>query len=720
MSELKKNTIIYFQSALFFVCLLIPVVEYIITFTGAGVNRLYFWCYMLMFLLLGLIFVVSDKKRLFIPVGILSAVLLIIIFRDRELTWNIAAALISVIIFTLIENEKISRFIWIVLASAELVLWIYTGNPSKIAASALLVSMIYSILRLTDIMYVYHAYLIILIGIVMVFLPSGEEPMQWKTLKSAVALVDGTVRGAFYETQYLFEGLSNVGGGYRGYSGNARLSGKVIGEGKDELILSSTKNNKCRYLTGAYYKTITKTGLKDKVETDSPYNMWFVEFINALYRAGIDDKEAACFSKMENMDIEYRYLRTEDVIIPEKPILIEEENQINSKKHGKGFQYSVSYMAIDYGSPYFLEVIEKGDGEYESYGTIKQYVKDIYGVNMDRFLSHEQYEEAVSYYSNRKSWINDYLDLSMQTPKIKELTEEVVQGLDGDYEKAKAIETYLRGYEYDTGVDLRKSDNYIESFLFETCSGYCVHYASAMVLMLRSCNIPARYVNGYMKPSDKNERTENLSGSYAHAWVEAYMPGTGWVRMEPTRVMKRAEGLTWGLEVKNDETSEVSGFDIEDEEYYKMMEERYRGSYGEPLNDLSKEASEKNNQKKDSDFYKELIIRFGRYILIMIVFMLSLFAIYKIIRTCIYIRMKPEDKLKENMKLLTKKLDRLLPEGEKTDSVMDYLGFIKDENVCADLQEIFDEYYKVRFRGDTASEELISRTRLSVKRIGQL
>ena len=217
MSELKKNTIIYFQSALFFVCLLIPVVEYIITFTGAGVNRLYFWCYMLMFLLLGLIFVVSDKKRLFIPVGILSAVLLIIIFRDRELTWNIAAALISVIIFTLIENEKISRFIWIGLASAELVLWIYTGNPSKIAASALLVSMIYSILRLTDIMYVYHAYLIILIGIVMVFLPSGEEPMQWKTLKSAAALVDGTVRGAFYETQYLFEGLSNVGGGYRGY-----------------------------------------------------------------------------------------------------------------------------------------------------------------------------------------------------------------------------------------------------------------------------------------------------------------------------------------------------------------------------------------------------------------------------------------------------------------------------------------------------------------------
>lgn len=66
------------------------------------------------------------------------------------------------------------------------------------------------------------------------------------------------------------------------------------------------------------------------------------------------------------------------------------------------------------------------------------------------------------------------------------------------YEKAKLIEAYLRNYTYDTSVDLRGSDNYINDFLFDKKSGYCIHYLATMVLLLRDAGIPARFASGYM------------------------------------------------------------------------------------------------------------------------------------------------------------------------------------------------------------------------------
>ncbi len=78
-------------------------------------------------------------------------------------------------------------------------------------------------------------------------------------------------------------------------------------------------------------------------------------------------------------------------------------------------------------------------------------------------------------------------------------------------------------------------DNPIESFLFETRSGFCSHYAAAFTYLMRAANIPARVVTGY------HGGVLNPVGNFleirqadAHAWTEVWLENRGWVRVDPT------------------------------------------------------------------------------------------------------------------------------------------------------------------------------------------
>lgn len=136
-------------------------------------------------------------------------------------------------------------------------------------------------------------------------------------------------------------------------------------------------------------------------------------------------------------------------------------------------------------------------------------------------------------------WVADrYLQLpDTVTARTVELANSIGSGELSPYDQAKAIERYLRGHiTYDLEVGLPPSGTDIVDYvLFEQPRGYCEHYATAMTVMLRILGIPARTVVGYF-PADYDEefggylyRQEN-----AHAWTEAFFPGYGWIRFEPT------------------------------------------------------------------------------------------------------------------------------------------------------------------------------------------
>ena len=129
-----------------------------------------------------------------------------------------------------------------------------------------------------------------------------------------------------------------------------------------------------------------------------------------------------------------------------------------------------------------------------------------------------------------------YLQLPSGSDRLGELARRVTDPVSSTYEKTAAVLTHLlSNYTYSLEADTRGSEHPIDEFLFTRKTGYCEHYATAMVLMLRSVGIPARLVTGFLA-------TEwNEFGNYytvrqrdAHAWVEVYYPQSGWVTMDPT------------------------------------------------------------------------------------------------------------------------------------------------------------------------------------------
>jgi hypothetical protein len=129
-----------------------------------------------------------------------------------------------------------------------------------------------------------------------------------------------------------------------------------------------------------------------------------------------------------------------------------------------------------------------------------------------------------------------FLQLPHMSPQVAELAQAVTRQAGTPYEKVLAIEQHLRQhYQYSLDVGQVQPVNPVEAFLFIRKSGYCEHYATAMVLMLRTLGMPARLVTGYL-PGEWNE----YGGYYtvrqrdAHAWVEVYFPRSGWVSFDPT------------------------------------------------------------------------------------------------------------------------------------------------------------------------------------------
>jgi transglutaminase-like putative cysteine protease len=123
------------------------------------------------------------------------------------------------------------------------------------------------------------------------------------------------------------------------------------------------------------------------------------------------------------------------------------------------------------------------------------------------------------------------------SPRVEDLALELVADHDNPFDKATAIERYLRAnFTYSEEVTLPPDGvDFVEYFLFESQEGYCTYYATSMAQMLRIAEIPSRVVVGYF-PADYDED----AGGYlyrdrnAHAWVEVYFSGYGWIPFEPT------------------------------------------------------------------------------------------------------------------------------------------------------------------------------------------
>jgi hypothetical protein len=138
-----------------------------------------------------------------------------------------------------------------------------------------------------------------------------------------------------------------------------------------------------------------------------------------------------------------------------------------------------------------------------------------------------------------------YLTLPELSPRVCELAQKLAGS--SPEETAKTVEDYLKA-QYPYNLDTNPGDNeWVDYFLFEARQGYCVHFATAMAVLLRLNHIPTRLVCGFFgKNYDSDRRQFVIGNEDAHAWVEVHVAGRGWLHFDPTPAQEDyLKGTAW-------------------------------------------------------------------------------------------------------------------------------------------------------------------------------
>ncbi|HWP63955.1 MAG TPA: transglutaminase domain-containing protein, partial [Candidatus Binatia bacterium] len=124
-------------------------------------------------------------------------------------------------------------------------------------------------------------------------------------------------------------------------------------------------------------------------------------------------------------------------------------------------------------------------------------------------------------------------------PEARALLDRVRASLTTDtpYDLAVALVDALHGPDFTYDPDVTDIDcggrSIVECFATFR-QGYCQYYATTMAILLRAAGVPTRLVQGFL-PGDRSPTgIETIRNSFAHAWVEVYFPGYGWVEFDPT------------------------------------------------------------------------------------------------------------------------------------------------------------------------------------------
>lgn len=203
--------------------------------------------------------------------------------------------------------------------------------------------------------------------------------------------------------------------------------------------------------------------------------------------------------------------------------------------------------------------IEKENGYYRMSGTYgAEYI--LYLKSNLKLKDVEKYLDKVWEYADSESgyeaYVKEYKDAGQYTSKLRNICQKFQENssyatfiergnadINLSYigECINFVTEYLADnmeYSLEPGK-LPKGENFIDYYLFRQKKGYCSHFATIAVNMFRSLDVPARYVEGFVVkkedlPKEGISKTIELEDKSAHAWVEIYVEGYGWVPVEVT------------------------------------------------------------------------------------------------------------------------------------------------------------------------------------------
>lgn len=348
-------------------------------------------------------------------------------------------------------------------------------------------------------------YTVSVLGLVLLsalILPKNIAPVNWSTLQNWARERFPFISELRGDKDDVRGGGDEFGFSYPGSRETARLDEPLSG---DPTVVLEVHGRGGLYLKGSVFDSYTGKSWTNTCKTADPVQLTAPPAVLSDYLAEIELK------------IVYRRLRTRTV-------------------------FSILYPMEFAGLPLPLQV-DGNSGltiqrslplglEYRLRGFIQAYRADLAGLEIKEDLTPD---------------LEKFLELPGNLPpRVRELALEVTAGQQGHYQKMKALESYLRdNYSYNSETPhLTAGIDFVDSFLFRSREGYCTYFATALAVMGRAAGVPTRYVIGFKVPEKRSAGgIYEVAGTDAHAWVEGYIPGIGWLPFEPTPAFSTADSL---------------------------------------------------------------------------------------------------------------------------------------------------------------------------------
>lgn len=382
-------------------------------------------------------------------------------------------------------------------------------------------------------------------------------------------------------------------------------------------------------------------------------------------------------------------------------------NYLNSQKNSNKEDGYIGAIASEYKVPMYWVEDKARYQVYSDYGVYEGYVND-YTYFSDVAVRGNTSDEINTYFANERIYRDIVYDIYTRLPKdtnaeiISELSKLKINTNDDVFSLINNLQEYYREnftYTLSPGVVPNKKD-VVEYFLYETKSGYCTYFAAASVVLLRAANIPARYVEGYVvKPSDyignvvridKDIELYSLKikDSSAHAWVEVYIDGYGWIVADFTPGYQnsfRATGIVHKDEEEESETytkEEAKDEDITEEESATnevVTKEEEQPSKEQEDNTLVKNE-DKDTSNTNNNIKKDVIIIIVSMIGIVVLIMIY-HVVVIVIRRIILKRADDKKKVKIIYIRIEKMLRTINIRRNTSESYMDFAMRIEKEEI---------------------------------------
>ena len=371
--------------------------------------------------------------------------------------------------------------------------------------------------------------------VLLCIMPMPDKPYDWQWVKRIYRSAENKI--TMYAQNIWHAGDEYFSGADSGFSEDGGLfSNLFTSDGKLMMLGIGKQKEMSVYLTGKIFDSFDGREWENREDIEGSERI--MDVVETAYAAGrYTDKPNATLYRSINMDVSYRYFHTLYLMAPSKTWKVESEdkkviyysdgdNLTFDRTAGYGTEYTVSFCQFNMEREELYRFLE-----WQQYEDVETWEKTV-----EQYCDRDIPIEELDIY--REMITEQYLPETNLSPRLEEWLASVIADARTDTEKLKKIEDALSGMKYNTSpgelpATVTDAQSFMDYFILETREGYCVHFATAFVLLARAEGFPARYVQGFCIPVVSGDATIVYS-DMAHAWPEVYIEGKGWIPFEPT------------------------------------------------------------------------------------------------------------------------------------------------------------------------------------------